>query len=199
MQDLFQQLQHSGWLPYVIAGVVLFVLIDGMILWSILRRRRRPATEVAEDVAIDVPGMVEQGPPQGGPQLTCYGVPVRVAVIVLAPTGRHGELPSGMEMPTLAEGIVPGLMTILSRDRPQVERWPPQLSRHGFIQSFFSNVRLPGDKGKGTPWCSVVGRVDHEGNSYLVGFVLCASKNNALGPVEIEHAGRWLDVLRLRE
>ena len=102
-------------------------------------------------------------------------------------------------MPALADSIVPGLMDILSRDRPRIERWPPQLSAHGFVQAFFVNVRLPDNRGKGTPWCSVVGRAEHDGQVYLVGFVLCAGQKNALGHVEIEHAGRWLDVLRMRD
>lgn len=177
-----------------IVAVLLFLGYIGVRRW----RSRLPAERIWEQLVIDVAQLPAEGPPLDSTQLTCYGIPVRVAIVVVAPSGRHGKLPAREAMPTLVDSSVPGLMNMLIRDRPQIERWPPQLSTHGFMQAFFANIRLPGIEGKETPWCAVVGRVEFDGRSYLMGLVLCASKPNSLGRIEIDHPGKWLDVLRLR-
>lgn len=191
-------LEQYGLTLAVVAGavVVLWLAFLGIRRW---RRGRQPAADQKNLVAIDVADLATHGPPSRGAQLTCYGEPIRLAVLVIAPVGRDTALPPNDDLPGLVEEIVPGMMQIVIRDQPQFHRWPPQLSVHGFVQAFFSRVPLPGSRGKGTPWCSVVGRCEHDGEGFLLGLVLCASRPIHLGQIEIESAGKWLDVLRIRD
>jgi hypothetical protein len=175
----------------VVGGLLLAVLLR----W---RRGRRPLLEPWQPTVVDVRGMPSHGPPPDGPQLTCYGEPIRLALLVIAPIGRDRNLPSNDAMPGIVEAIVPGLMPIIVRDQPQFHRWPAQLSVHGFCQAFSSCFPLPGNRGKGTPWCSIAGRGEHQEGGYLLGLVGCGSRPIHLGHVEITSAGKWFDVLRLR-
>jgi hypothetical protein len=131
--------------------------------------------------------------------LTCYGVPVRLAAVVVAPSGRGSAQPADVALRDVLEAAVPGLAQLAGDHAPRIDRWETQLSAQGFSQAFFGHLRLPEDHGKGTPWCSVAGRVEHKGHPYLLGVVCRAERPNSLGEITVEHAGRWLDVLRLRD
>ena len=78
-------------------------------------------------------------------------------------------------------------------------RWPSQLSSQGFAQSFFNHLALPGNRGKGTPWCSIAGRLQLGDRAFLVGLVCTSGSPNGLGQVVVRHEGQWLDILRIRE
>jgi hypothetical protein len=57
---------------------------------------------------------------------------------------------------------------------------------------------LPGERGKGTPWCSAAGRFD-AGNQQLLAGILCAAdKPNSLSQVTIANVGQWLEVVRVK-
>jgi hypothetical protein len=59
-------------------------------------------------------------------------------------------------------------------------------------------VTLPGDRGKGTAWCSLAGKFRAAGQVFLAGLVACAAKPNGLGQFVIQHEGQWNDVLRIK-
>ena len=163
-----------------------------------LSLRRRPAEQApAEDLTIELAQLDASGPPKEGTLLECYGVPVRMAVLVLAPVGR-GEFPTGNDLIEVLEGIVPGLNDVFATHGTTVRRWPPQMSPRGFSYFFSSQVKLPGDHGKGTPWCSISGKTVRSGQSLLVGMALCADAPNALGHFVIERDNGWLEALRVK-
>jgi hypothetical protein len=116
----------------------------------------------------------------------------------MAPSGRGGTVPPKKELPAISEFLVPSLGDILVAHQPNYVRWPPQLSSQGFVQSFFNKLSLPGDHGKGTPWCSLAGRFEAHGQVYLVGLLCCAAAPNGLGEITVEHPGEWLQILRAR-
>jgi hypothetical protein len=176
-----------------LAGVTILVLVTRLRRGA--RERLRPATELLVDVA----SLDDSGPSAEGPHLEIYGTPVRLAVIVVAPAGRHGHLPPPGVLPGLMERLVPGLTEVIALQQPKICRWPAQLSSQGFAHAFFNQVALPGDRGKGTPWCSIAGKVQVGDRSFLAGLVLCSHGSNGLGQVVVQHEGQWLDVLRLRE
>jgi hypothetical protein len=121
-----------------------------------------------------------------------------LAVVVVAPGGRGGELPSSDLLPGLMERLLPGMTQVIAAHHPKICRWPQQLSSQGFAQKFFNQVTLPGTRGKGTPWCSIAGKLTVGERTFLVGLVLCAGAANALGQVTVQHEGQWLDILRIR-
>ena len=170
-----------------------------MIVAGKLRRRRRLRNlPPPPDLGIDVSALPQAGSPTRGPRLELYNLPVRLAVFVLAPTGRGSQLAADDRLAEMAEQILPGLARVLEAHQPVVRRWPTQLSSEGFASIFFASVRLPGSKGKGTLWSSLAGRCEWEGQNFQVGMVLCANAANSLGQLTVQRETQWLDMLRVR-
>jgi len=173
-------------------------LVAILVLWRALRRKPVVENVAAPNLRVDIAALSTGGPPRGKPYLEFYSVPVRLAAIVVAPVGRDGHLPSNEHLPLVMEAILPGLMKVLAAHQPQFIRWPAQLSSQGFAHSFFNNVPLPGDHGRGTPWCSVSGKVELSVGQFLVGLVCSAAEANSLGETTIKHAAGWPDVIRVK-
>jgi len=170
-----------------------------LILAKMYPRRTAPIRETETWVpSIDVESLEATGPNPSGPRLEIYGTPVRVAVVVLAPVGRDSEMPRHEEVPRILEQLIPRLSGVTEFQSPDVHIWPEQLSSQGFTNSFFNNVALPGERGKGTPWCSVAGKFTAAARQYLIGLVCCGEQENGLAQLVIEHEGRWNDVLRVK-
>ena len=147
-------------LPILVAlaaflAVVGIIVIAGLVL---LRRPPTPESAPQNDLRINVDELNSAGPSNQTPLLECYGTPVRLAALVLAPVGRGGSIPETERLLLVVDQIVPGLLDIISEQQPLVRFWPSQLSSQGFVHSFFHQAALPGDRGKGTAWCSVAGK-----------------------------------------
>lgn len=177
----------------IVAGLLLIVFA------VLLLRRRAVAPEPpAPDLHIDLTALPAHGPDPEGPWLEVYGLPVRLAVLVLAPAGRNSPAPDEAELPQLLDSLAPGLAEIVQTHAPLVRCWPFQLSTQGFAHAFFNNVQLPGERGKGTPWCAVAGRFEQGERQFLAGLACVADRPNSLSQVTVAHVGQWLDVLRIR-
>ena len=183
------------WMLVSALAVLVFLLF--VLLVQRAGRRRIPADVDDADLSIDVGRISDTGPPSGANQLTVYHVPVRLAVLVLAPVGRGHPLPLADRLPGVCDQLLPGLSRVLVPHETQFRRWPPQLSSHGFAQALFKNARLPGDRGKQTPWCSVAGRFEADGEFLLAGLVCCAANDNSLSEIIIDKPCGWLDVMRV--
>ena len=183
------------WMLVSALAVLVFLLFVLLVQRAV--RRKVPADVDHADLAIDVGRLSDMGPPAGPDQLTVYHVPVRLAVLVLAPVGRGSPLPSPDRLPGICDQLLPGLSRVLGPHKVQFRSWPPQLSSHGFAQALFKNARLPGDRGKQTPWCSVAGRFEADGEFLLAGLVCCAANDNSLSEIIIDKPGGWLDVMRV--
>jgi hypothetical protein len=193
-------LWQESWSIALAGGAAAFLVVLLMAaVWRLLRRRRRDGDEEPELASIDIGALEPRGPAAHGPQLTLYGTPVRWVLLVLAPVGRDGRLPAPEQIPDLVEQLIPGLQSVWRTHAPEIVCWPGQLSSQGFVRSFFHHMRLPGDRGRQTPWSSVAGKFRAHATPYLAGLVLCAAQNNSLGQLEIQHEGQWNDVLRIRE
>lgn len=179
----------------------MFVAVAGsmLVLFIIFRvvYRKRPAPLAPTPLRIDVAALGETGPPSRGPVLECYNVPVRLAAVVLAPVGR-APLPAPEELGGVLEALTPGLRSVFVGHGTKVYQWPSQLSPRGFGRSLFAEAPLPGDHGRGTPWCALAGRIDSADRPLMIGFLLCAAAPNALGQILVDSPGKWLDILRVR-
>jgi hypothetical protein len=185
-------------LPVAGALAALAALWIAVRFYRAARARRRPVSEpLSLEIKIDELG--QAGPPVTGPTLTAHHVPVRLALIVLAPVGRGSELPQASELPNLLDCAVPGLGSLLGTHGTRIKLWPPQLSTHGFAAALFGNVRLPGDRGKSTPWCTIAGKFMAGERGFLAGLVLRAAAPNSLGQMTLERDTDWLDVLRVKD
>jgi hypothetical protein len=200
MNELLPDLQN---LPnaVLLGGAVaaaLFVLLLIVIVFLLFRRRARQPEAAQPDLRIDVAALPAQGPPDVGPQLEFYGTPVRLAVLVLAPAGRNNPLPAEGDLPAVLDDLLPSFTAVVAAHQSLIRLWPYQLSTQGFVSSFFANVRLPGDRGKGTPWCAVAGRFEAGNQQFLAGLVCVSRRPNSLSQVTVAHVGQWMDVLRIK-
>jgi hypothetical protein len=166
--------------------------------WLRRRRRPHPVERRQEDLAIDVSQLGSAGPPQDGPALELYHMPMRLAAIVIAPTGRGSDPPDEDRLPAIADQLVPGFGAVLAAHAPAVRIWPAQLSSQGFANTFFAQARLPGSEGKSTPWCALAGRFEADGQKFLAGLVLRGSAANNLSHVVVERESQWMDLMRVR-
>lgn len=184
----------------VVVAIVVAALILLLFAAKQLRRQQRirRQRQADEDLSINLTALEIRGLPAQGPRLEFYGTPVRLVVLALAPAGRGTPIPPTDELRLAVEQIVPGLSGVLDAHQPVFRRWPEQFSTSGFAQQFFTKVPLPGDHGKGTPWCCVAGRFELGDGQLMAGLVCMADRPNSLSQVIVEHAGKWLDVLRVR-
>lgn len=187
---------NPAWL-YLIGTLAAVLVLWVVVRW--LRGRGRVVQPPDRDLNVDVSQLDDRGPPADGPRLEFYGTATRLAVLVIAPAGRTGDLPPSQLLPGLLENLLPGLTHVVASHQPLICRWPSQLSSQGFAQSFFNHLALPGNRGKGTPWCSIAGRLQLGDRAFLVGLVCTSGSPNGLGQVVVRHEGQWLDILRIRE
>ncbi len=162
------------------------------------RKRRLPQTDDEAGLRIDVDSLPQLGPPAGHHQLEFYHVPVRVAAMVVAAAGRDHQLPGSDQLDACVDQLVPDLLSVVRDHQPEMRQWPGQVSSRGFVSKFFRHASLPGDHGKGTPWCSVAGKFEANGQPLLIGMILRADKPNSLGQVTVERTTQWLDILRVK-
>lgn len=186
------------WPALIGLGAVTLLAIVLAVPWW-LRRSKRVDLSAAAPLKVNVSAMPAEGPPESGPGLRIYNVPVRCAMLVLAPVGRGATQPTAEAVGEIVDQIVPGLASVAEAHRAAIKVWPAQLSSQGFLHQFSVNVGLPGDGGKGTPWSSVCGRFEAQGVPYLAGLLLCASRANSLGQFLVERESQWPDMLRVVE
>ncbi len=184
-------------IPLWVIGLVVLALC-GLVLFLLLRRRQiKPAPVTRSNMYLNVESLGQHGTPAGMRELQFYNIPVRLAAIVIAPVGRDRATPHHEDAEQLLESIVPGIDEVIRSHRPEIRVWPAQLSVQGFTQAFFNHVALPGQQGKGTPWCSLAGKFMTHGHAFVAGLVFRSEKANGVGQVAVRHEAQWLDMLRL--
>jgi hypothetical protein len=182
---------------WIVVGAVALIVVAA--LGKALFGRKRTPPERPPDLSIDVVALGAHGPPSSGIMLELHSAPVRLAAVVLAPAGRVRELPPLNELNDVFDAILPGLADVVAAHKPLIRKWPAQLSVGGFAHTFFSQVRLPGQGGKGTPWCLVAGLFKIEGQPSMAGLVLRTEKPRSSHRQEIiDGEDQWLGVLRAR-
>lgn len=186
-------------MDYLLIGVGALVALTLALtsLLRALRRRRKPRPE-EPDLRIDLTCTECLAVPEA-PSLRFRGVPVRLRLVVLAPVGRDGRLPPHESWPMLFRAVLPGLAEVVAAHGTQMLSWPPQLSSRGFIHLFFRNLALPGDRGRGTPWCALAGPArGPDGQPFLLGMVLQAGEPVYFSCEPVEYETMWRNILDVR-
>lgn len=184
-------------LPQLAFALAMLVIV--IIALNIWRGRRVNRGSQQPDLTIDLVQLGVAAPPAGPSRLEVYGTPVRLRVVVIAPAGRHQSSVHPEDVPILLNQFMPGLLEIFQSHQPLCRCWPAQLSSQGFAQSFLNHVSLPGNRGKGTPWTSIVGKFHVVEQVFLIGIVCCSETSNSLSQFIVEHEGQWFDTLRIRQ
>ncbi|MFP6671488.1 MAG: hypothetical protein VB857_08750 [Pirellulaceae bacterium] len=184
-------------LPQLAFALAMLVIV--IIALNIWRGRQVKRGSQQPDLTIDLVQLGVSAPPAGPSRLEVYGTPVRLRVVVIAPAGRHQSSVHPEDIPILLNQFMPGLLEIFQSHQPLCRCWPAQLSSQGFAQSFLNHVSLPGNRGKGTPWTSIVGKFHVGEQIFLIGIVCCSETSNSLSQFIVEHEGQWFDTLRIRQ
>jgi len=184
----------------IIFGLTFFIVLLALValIQFVIRLRKmgKPTELHQPSLAIDVGKVPDHGPELSAVQLKFYSTPVRLAVLVIAPKGHSVQMPNNEQLQVLIERITPGMSQVIAEHQPTVCVWPAQMSDEGFFHSLFHNIKLPGDQGRGTPWCGVAGHFTVGMGSILVGMICVADSPNQLAQVAVQHEGQWRDVLR---
>lgn len=182
----------------LVVSAVVAVLFCALLVIVFLRRRPKQPAPQPPDLTINVLSLDASGPSGDLPVLTYLGQPVRLAALVVAPVGRSGAIPETDRLLDAVDQLIPGLVEVISIDHPMVNFWPGQLSTHGFAHVFFRNVRLPGDRGIGTPWCSIAGKFKAGDQPFLAGLLCAAGEPNDLSEAAVEDNEQWARILEVR-
>jgi hypothetical protein len=184
------------WIPLIcfVAGAL---LVTAFIVSRLLSREPSEVSSIIDD-HLDVNNLSASGPGSDGPQLEIYGIPVRLVALVFAPVGRGSEIDID-ELPEIVEQLLPGLHDVMGYHQPVFRRWIEQVSVRGFQNAFLSQVNLPGNKGKNSCWSAFAGKFTAGDRTLLAGLLVCADQPNAYGTSIIDHEGRWVDALRVRQ
>jgi hypothetical protein len=200
LERLRALLDESGLRPKLPLVLLLLVLVAVLlVVHRLVKWMGRPPRTVVVDPSLVIDTSTLPLPHgDGAMRVAVYHVPMRLAVVVVAPLGRDAAPPSSDSVLQILDAAVPGLGAVAATDELLVRIWPRQLSATGFAHSLARHVPLPGDKGKGSPWCLVAGRVSLGRQSFAIGLALAAAAPNNLSLVAIESEHQWLDVLRIR-
>ena len=180
-------------------ALALAMLVITIVTLNIWRSRQSTGSSQQPDLTIDLAKLGVAAPPAGTSRLEVYGTPVCLRVVVIAPAGRHEASLHHDDIPILLNQFMPGLLEIFQSQQPLCRCWPAQLSSQGFAQSFLNHVSLPGNRGKGTPWTSIVGKFHVSDQVFLIGLACCSETSNSLSQFIVEHEGQWFDTLRIRQ
>jgi len=203
LMDLLPQsardlLEAGGW--WVVLGFAVLAIL--LIAWALLARLgralfgRRPVPPPERDLTEDLAAL---GPPttRAGPdRLTYEGLPVRVRLIVVAPTAKDVGISRAL-VPKLLERLLPGLSEIVVDDEPRVRIWPGQHSYDGFAVTFHRSTPLPEGEGKQSQWIPVAGRAKIGPQPLLLGLVLWAEEPTTLTRRTLE-PHEWSVALRIK-
>jgi hypothetical protein len=184
------------WIPLI--GFAVGALVVAALVFAKVWSRDSAIVETVADDSLSVSNLGAGGPPLEGPILEMYGTRVRLAALVLAPIGRGNELDT-KALPKTIDQLTMGLHSVMGYHQPVFEHWAEQVSIHGFENAFLREVKLPGNRGKGTVWSAFAGKFTDGEQQLLAGLVVCAEVPNSYGATILEHDGQWVNCLRVRQ
>lgn len=193
-------LDAGGW--WAVLGVA--ALLALWVGWAVLRRlgralfgsRAEPKVDHERDLREDLDECPLPVRPPGEHCLTVYHIPVRLRLVIVAPSGTARDV-DATAVEKLLDRIIPGLGNVARNDRPRIRVWPPQLSNQGFSSVFHRCTVKAEPEGEPSRWVLVAGRAQVGRQPVLVGLGLWADEASDVGRVTLE-PHQWLDVVRLK-
>ncbi len=190
--DLRQSLMAGG--AALLVLVVVLYFLKSLFTGGKRKGRVKKQANLQENLA-DYP---DPPPLRRGPRLWVEGVPARLRLIVVAPTGTQHEAIDVDQVPALFDSLTRGLAQCIEADKPRIRTWPPQLSAKGFTPTFFRLVESPDADGDDSPWIRMAGLAKIRGKPYLIGLALYTDDDTAVGALALE-ANDWVRYLRIEK
>jgi hypothetical protein len=171
------------------AGAAVFFLL--VIVWiSRGKKKVDPEGGLSENL-----GTYPPAPADAGQRLAVQGLPGRLRLVVVAPTGKKSIDSSDVE--GLLNQVVRGLGDIARQDRPRVRIWPTQLSNQGFAPTFHRLTHRPEPAGRASPWVLLAGPAHAEGQQILLGMAFYADQANKFERLTLKPL-EWGEVLAVQ-
>jgi len=181
---------------WILIGGVVVVGIAALFLRKLLYRK-----EALPDLQKGQRENLKEYPPPPGVelerQLTVNGMPVRVRLVVVVPTGNAADPITPDLVPSMLDGVMRGMSGILKSDKPRVKVWPTQLSVVGFAPTFHRLIDTGETKGKPSRWILVAGPAKTGQRPILLGLALWAEDANDTGEIVINDAKEWGELLEI--
>lgn len=200
MADWFTTLEtilsstEGRWAVIGLIAILAFLLI----LQRFLKFWNRSQSKVSDSALLEELATYAPAPPlpADAKPLVLYGLPVRIRLMVIGPLGHDAGTVQPEEVAAIVDRIVPGIYTRVVQDATRIRLWPTQLSYSGFIASFRRLSQLPADVERQQRWVLVMGKVIRNGAPIAVGMALQSTEPHTLGPVMLQHAHQWMEVMR---
>jgi hypothetical protein len=182
----------NNWVPIAVGAGVLTALL---ILWRIAAGRKRPHPDLERGLR-EALAEYPSPPPASARRLTVNGTPVRLRLVVVAPTGRQQAPISPDDVPEILDDVFRGLGRYVTADKPRVRVWPPQLSVAGFGPTFHRLVESPDAGSTLSRWVKLAGPARTGKRPILLGLAVLADDPVKLGDVQVETT-EWGELLHV--
>lgn len=200
MADWFTTLEsilsstEGRWAVIGLIAILTFLLI----LQRFMKFWNRSQSTVSDSALLEELATYAPAPPlpADAKPLVLYDLPVRIRLMVIGPLGHDAGTVQPEEVAAIVDRIVPGIYTRVVQDATRIRLWPTQLSYSGFIASFRRLSPLPADVERQQRWVLVMGKVIRNGAPIAVGMALQSTEPHTLGPVMLQHAHQWMEVMR---
>jgi hypothetical protein len=181
---------------WILLAAGLGVLVALFVLFKIATGGKKKHVDLEKGQREDL-GEYPPPPPAGAKRLTINGVPVRVRLVVISPTGKAHDAVSAEDVPDLLNDVLRGLGSFVKTDRPRVKIWPTQLSVVGFAPTFHRLVESPDAEKKSSCWIKLAGPARTGQRPILLGLALLADEPCKLGDIHVEQT-QWGDLLQVQ-
>ncbi|HEX3150962.1 MAG TPA: hypothetical protein VHR66_22980 [Gemmataceae bacterium] len=174
----------------IVAVIVLLVVVK-------LARGKKRAPDLEQGQREDL-SEYPPAPAVGGQRLKVNGMPGRIRLVVVAPTGKQQDAITPDDVPGLLDRVLRGLGDLVKADKPRVRVWPPQLSVTGFGPTFHRLVESPDAEGKPSRWVKLAGPARTGKRPILLGLAVFGDEPSTLGDVQVETT-EWGELLQIEK
>src|SRR5262245_7877528 len=179
---------------WVWAAIVVGLLVALLVIARIAGSRKENPPDLEKGLREDLRGYPPPPAPTGPRRLTVNGEPVRLRLVVVAPTGKLQDPITPDQVTELLDEVFRGLGGFVQTDRPRIKIWPPQLSVAGFAPTFHRLVESPDPEGSPSSWVRLAGPARTRQHPILLGLALLADQPCKLGDLHIETT-EWGELL----
>jgi hypothetical protein len=193
INDIANKLQTNNTflIKIAIGAGILFALF--IILKVVFGRRGAPDLQKGQRESL---AEFPPPPPIGDRQLKVNGMPVRIRLVVVAPTGSAQDPIGNDDVFSILNEVTHGLGSVARSDKPRVRVWPPQLSVAGFAPTFHRLVDATDASKNGKRWIKLAGHAKTSGRPVLVGLAVLADEATSMNELTLS-ATDWQELCQV--
>src|SRR5262245_52403610 len=191
-EDVLKPLQEN----WILVAVVIGLLVAALVLLKIARSRKKEPPDLEKALREDLKNYPPAPTVADMRQLSINGIPGRLRLVVMAPTGKTQENIMPDHVAELLNNVVRGLGAFVTSDKPRIKVWPPQLSISGFAPTFHRLVESPDAVDRPSRWVKLAGPARTGKRPILLGLAIYADEPCQLGDVNVETT-EWGELLEV--